>query len=257
VYIDELDPEDNVNNRLKQTHKERKAGIIRPEVAEWGDGTVLISIFLPASEQVAKFAALEIARQMGLKEPEVIHRLVMHPAEGTYLEVKGQVDIAIDTQKLDMPEEVPLLDEEEIKDAIKDAPLKVVAATLGEDEHSVGMQEILNIKHGGLEKFGIECHFLGTSISLEKIADAATELDAEVILASTIISHGDIHQINMRKLHDICVEKGIRNKVVLIGGGTQVTDEMARKAGLDAGFGRGTNGHMVASFLVKWRRRSK
>jgi len=257
VYIDELDPEDNVNNRLKQTYRERKADIIRPEVAEWGDGTVLISMFLPASEQVANFAALEIARQMGLKEPEVIHRLVMHPAEGTYLEVKGRVDIAIDTQKLDMPEEVPLLDEEEIKDAVKDAPLKVVAATLGEDEHSVGIQEILNIKHGGLEKFGIECYFLGTSVSLEKIADAAIELNAGAILASTIISHSDVHRINMRKLHDICVEKGIRNKVALIGGGTQVTDEMARKAGLDAGFGRGTNGHMVASFLVKWRRRSK
>ena len=254
IYIDELDPEDNVNNRLEQIRAEREAGLIRPEVAEWGDGIVMISMLLPASEKVAKFAALEIARQMGLKEPEVIHRLVMHPAEGTYLEMKGRVDIAIDPQKLDIPEEVPLLDAEEIKEAIKSAPSKVIAATLGEDEHSVGIREILDIKHGGLEKFGIECYYLGTSISPEKLADAAIELDAEAILASTIISHADIHRINMRKLHDICVEKGIREKVALIGGGTQVTDEMAREVGLDAGFGRGTNGHMVASFIVKRRR---
>ena len=251
VYIDELDPEDNVNIRLAATAKERKAGIIRPEVAEWGDGTVLISMLLPTSEKIAKFAALEIAKQMGMKDPEVIHKLVMHPVEGTYLEVKGRVDIAIDPNKLRIPEEVPLLDEQEIKDFVKKNKIKVVAATLGEDEHSVGIREILDIKHGGLERFGIECNFIGTSISPEKLADAAIEMNAKAILASTIISHADIHRRNMRKLSNICIEKGIRNKIVLVGGGTQVTDEMAKEAGLDGGFGRGTNGHMVASFIVK------
>jgi D-ornithine 4,5-aminomutase subunit beta len=254
VYIDELDPEDNVNERLSKTKDERKVGIIRPEVAEWGDGTILISMLLPTSEKIAKFAALEIAKQMGLKDPEVIHRLVMHPAEGTYVEVKGQVDIAIDPSKLEMPEEMPLVDEEEIRKEIRSNPLRVVAATLGHDEHSVGIREVLDIKHGGLEKYGIECTFIGTSVSPEKLADAAIEMDAGVILASTIITHGDIHRINMGKLHDICVEKGIRDKVILISGGTQVTDEMAKAAGLDAGFGRGTNGHMVASFIVRARR---
>jgi len=253
VYIDELDPEDNVNKRLAETHDERKAGLIRPEVAEWGDGTVLISLLLPASEKVAKFAALEIAKQMGLKDPEVIHRYVMHPAEGTYLEIKGRVDIAIDPEKLDIPEEIPLMDEEDIRQSFKEHPAKVVAATLGEDEHSVGIREVLDIKHGGLEKYGIECHFIGTSVSPEKLADAAIELDAEAILASVIISHGDIHRINMQRLHEICVEKGIRDKMVVVGGGTQVNDEMAKDAGLDGGFGRGTTGHMVASLIAKKR----
>ena len=44
----------------------------------------------------------------------------------------------------------------------------------------------------------------------------------------------------MQRLHNLCVEKGIRDKVVLIGGGTQVTNEIAVDAGLDAGFGRGS-----------------
>jgi D-ornithine 4,5-aminomutase subunit beta len=47
------------------------------------------------------------------------------------------------------------------------------------------------------------------------------------------------------------VERGIREKLLLIAGGTQVTDDLARACGLDAGFGRGTRGQQVATFIVK------
>ena len=56
---------------------------------------------------------------------------------------------------------------------------------------------------------------------------------------------------NMKKLNDICIEKGIRNNIILVGGGTQITNEIAKDAGLDAGFGRGTKGIDVASFIVE------
>jgi D-ornithine 4,5-aminomutase subunit beta len=113
------------------------------------------------------------------------------------------------------------------------------------------MREIIDIKHGGLEKFGFECHYLGTSVPVGKVVDAAIELDADAVLISTIITHADIHRINMQKLNNLCIEKGIRDKVILIGGGTQVTNEIAVESGLDAGFGRGTKGIHVASLLVK------
>ena len=61
----------------------------------------------------------------------------------------------------------------------------------------------------------------------------------------------------MKKVHDLAIEKGIRDKVMIICGGTQVTNEIALEAGLDAGFGRGTHGIDVASFLVKKRREKK
>lgn len=77
------------------------------------------------------------------------------------------------------------------------------------------------------------------------------------ILASTIITHDDVHVKNMKKLHELCIEKGIRDKVILVCGGTQVTNEIAVEAGMDAGFGRGTHGNEVASFLVKKRREMK
>ena len=147
-----------------------------------------------------------------------------------------------------------MLTEDEIRKEIEENPMKIVAATVGEDEHSVGLREIIDIKHGGIERFGIECHYLGTSVPVEKLVDAAIEINADAILASTIISHDDIHYKNMKKLHDLCVEKGIRDRIILIAGGTQVTGELAVKNGMDAGFGRGTNGDQVATFLVKRRR---
>ena len=97
----------------------------------------------------------------------------------------------------------------------------------------------------------MEVEYLGTSVPCEKLVDAAIELNADVILASTIISHDDIHYKNMKKLHDLAVEKGIREKVIICAGGTQVTPEIAREQGMDEGFGKYDRGVNVATFFVK------
>ena len=44
----------------------------------------------------------------------------------------------------------------------------------------------------------------------------------------------------MKKLHELCIEKGIRDRIILVAGGTQVSNELAVESGMDAGFGRGT-----------------
>jgi D-ornithine 4,5-aminomutase subunit beta len=175
----------------------------------------------------------------------------MHPAEGTLLEVKGRFEGAIDPATLEIPEPAEVLSDEEIRDVVHERNLRVVAATVGEDEHSVGMREIIDIKHGGLEKWGFAVTYLGTSVPVEKVLDAAIEHAASAVLISTIITHADVHRENMRKLADLAVEKGVRDRLLLVAGGTQVTDEMARECGLDAGFGRKTKGVEVASFIVK------
>ena len=149
------------------------------------------------------------------------------------------------------------MSEDEIREDIEKNPLKVVAGTVGEDEHSVGLREIIDIKHGGIEKYGVEVHYLGTSVPVEKLVDAAIEINADAILASTIISHDDIHYKNMKRIHELAVEKGVRDKIMLAAGGTQVTPEIALKQGVDAGFGRGSKGVNVATFLVKKRREMK
>jgi len=109
----------------------------------------------------------------------------------------------------------------------------------------------LDIKHGGIEKYGVKYHYLGTSVPIGKLVDAAVETGAQAILISTIISHNDIHLAQMRKLAELCREKGIRDQVVLVAGGTQVNREMAAETGLDATFGRGTKGIHVVNAIVK------
>jgi D-ornithine 4,5-aminomutase subunit beta len=55
----------------------------------------------------------------------------------------------------------------------------------------------------------------------------------------------------MRRLSALAQERGLRSRLLLVAGGGQVTDELARECGMDAGFGRGTRGRDVASFLVR------
>lgn len=254
IYIDELDDFDNVENRLKESEEYRNGDKIKPEMEWCADGIVMITMMLPTDKRTAEFAALEFVKKMNLQEVEVISREVMHESEGTRIEVKGRVPFDIDLNNLVIPEEPKVLTDEEIRADIEERPMKIVSATVGEDEHSVGLREIIDIKHGGIEKYGIECHYLGTSVPVEKLVDAAIELNADAILASTIISHDDIHYKNMKKLHDYCVEKGIRDKVMIACGGTQVTPEIAVEQGIDAGFGRNSKGIHVATFLVEKRR---
>ena len=257
VYIDELDPEDNVNVRMAETKDYRDNHLLKPEMEWLADGTIMINMFLPVNKRVAEVAAVEIADKMGLLEPEVINREVMQEAEGTRIELKGKVPFDVDLSKLIIPVEKEVLSDDEIRDDVKDFPLKIVAGTVGEDEHSVGLREIIDIKHGGIEKFGITVEYLGTSVPVEKLVDAAVELKAEVILASTIISHDNIHYKNMKRINDLAVEKGIRDKVIICAGGTQVIPEEALKTGIDQGFGRGSSGSDVASFIVEERKRRR
>jgi D-ornithine 4,5-aminomutase subunit beta len=251
VFIDELDSEDNCNQRLAKTLPYRKGNAIRPE-AEWaGDGTILIQLFVSENEEIAPVYAVEMARKMGLVDPEVINTMVLHPAEGCFVEVKGKIAFDIDRTTLKIPEKEVILPEQELRDAVKAVGLKVVAGTVGEDEHSVGLREILDIKHGGIEKYGVKYHYLGTSVPIGKLVDAAIETGAHAILISTIISHNDVHRGQMRKLAELCREKGIRDRVVLVAGGTQVNRDMAKETGLDATFGRGTKGIHVVNAMVK------
>ncbi len=256
-FIDELDDSDNVYLRLEETEKYRDSKWLKPEVEWLADGTVTVDLFFPIGLKIAQEAAILAGKNMNLKDVEVIHKEVLHPSEGTRIQIKGKVNFDIDMEALKIPEEIKTISEDEIVKYVKDNPIKVIAGTGGSDEHSVGIREVLDIKHGGVEKFGIKYTYLGTSVPIEKFVDAAIEMDAQCIMMSTIISHDDIHYKNMEKLHNYAIEKGVRDKLILLAGGTQVTPEIARKYKMDQGFGRGTKGIQIASFLVNQHKAMK
>lgn len=249
-FIDELDESDNVYLRMDKTEKYRSGGLLKPEVEWLGDGTVVVDLFFPTDERTAEAAALVTGKKMNLVDCEVIHKEVLHPSEGTRVQIKGTFDFDIEVDKLVLPEVIKTHDMDEVIEYIKKNPIKVVAGTAGNDEHSVGIREVLDIKHGGVEKYGIKYEYLGTSVPIEKFVDAAIETKSNVIMMSTIISHDDIHYKSMLKLHNYAVEKGVRDQLILIAGGTQVTPEIARKNKMDQGFGRGTKGIHIASFIL-------
>lgn len=255
IYIDELDEEDNCNTRMANVKDftPGKSNKLRPEMEWLSDGVVMTTMFFPAEKRVAQAAALECGRKMGLTEVEVISTEVMHPVEGTRIEIKGKVPFELDIDKLTIPEEPDVLDDDVIRKDVERRPMKIVAATVGDDEHSVGLREIIDIKHGGIEKYGMEVVYLGTSVPPEKLVDAAIEVNADAIMASTIISHDDIHYKNIARIDRIAKEKGIRDRIIFVAGGTQVTPALARKAGADEGFGRGARGVHNATFLIKRR----
>ncbi len=250
-YIDELDETDNVSVRMSANKESEEKGMLKPEVEWKNDGLIQIDMTIPDNPDVAEAAALEICNRMGLEEATVISKTVLHPAEGSYIELKAKVPFFVDRNTLKIPEKPEILSAEEITEYTHEHPIHVVAGTIGNDEHSVGMREILDIKHGGIEKFGLSYTYLGTSVPIEKLIDAAIETGADAILSSMIITHNDVHLKGMKQIDQLCQEKGIRDKVILISGGTQITNEIAVDCGMDAGFGRGTHGIDVASFLVK------
>ncbi len=250
-YLDELDAEDNVAKRLARPLAERAAGVLRPEVEKHGDGIVCVTLFVPERQPLAEAAALEMARHMGLAKPEVIGRRLMHPAEGSVFEIKGVLDVAVASDALPLPAGEALLDDADIEAWVRGRDIHLVAATVGEDEHSVGLHEILDIKHGGIERYGFHCHDLGTSVPVGRLVDAAEQTAARAILISTIVPHGAVHLQHMPGVDAPAQERGLGRRLVLVAGGTQVTDELARRCGMDAGFGRGSGGRQVASFLVR------
>ena len=71
------------------------------------------------------------------------------------------------------------------------------------------------------------------------------------MLVSTIVTHQDVHREMMGRLAALADARGLRDRPLLVAGGTQVTDALARECGMDGGFGRGTTGQDVASFLVR------
>ena len=251
VFIDELEDEDCVARRLEKVEKYLDGKAIKPEMEWCGDGTILLTMMIPAEPRTAEAVALEIGRKLGLEEPVINSKEVMQMAEGTRVEMKGKVTFDIDPSTLEIPPEPHHLDDATLYKEFEEHPMVVVCGTVGEDEHSVGLREIINIKHGGIEKWGIKVNYLGTSVPVEKLVDAAIELNADAILASTIISHDNIHYKNMKRINDLAIEKGIRDKVIIAAGGTQVIPEDAVKTGIDAGFGRDSHGIDVATFLAE------
>jgi lysyl-tRNA synthetase, class II len=233
---------------------------IKPYADHLGDGLVQFSFTLPVPDgPAARKAALELGARMGLADPEVVHH--RRVSDGyTYFVMYGRCGHAVDYTSLKVDElDLEYIGEEEIDAYAAERigrPIVVVGACTGSDTHSVGIDAMLDLKgfhgHRGLEGYNaFRAHNLGSQVPNSVLVAKAIELDADAILVSQTVTQQDLHIHNLTELVEIVEAEGRRRQMILVCGGSRVSNELAKELGFDAGFSRGTYPHHLATFLLR------
>ena len=232
---------------------------VKPYGDATDDGMVQLSFTLPLGDSPrTRQAAAELARKMGLSKPHVVHAKAMGP-DFTYFIVYGATHLNVDPDELEVPErDFPQLSSPEINRLIREGLKRrfvIVGACTGTDAHTVGLDAILSMKgfagDKGLEYYSeMEVHNLGSQVTPEEIVDVVRATRADAVLISQVVTQRDAHIHHLREVREALEGAGLRNGLILVGGGPRFTPEQADELGYDRIFGRGTSPTDVASYLA-------
>ncbi|MFZ5558916.1 MAG: methylaspartate mutase subunit S [Pseudomonadota bacterium] len=127
----------------------------------------------------------------------------------------------------------------------------LVTGVIGSDTHIVG-NRILSM---ALEKAGYKVVALGALTPTEDFIKAAIETDADAILVSSLYGQGEL---DCRGFRDRCVEAGLENILLYVGGnlvvGKQTWEDVERRfvvMGFDRAFPPGTRTDDVIDVLAR------
>ena len=233
--------------------------VIKPYGDATGDGLVQMSFTLPmpAGER-ARQTALELARRMGFERAQVAHMDGMGP-EFTFFVLYGATTHSVDPDELEVAErEFPDLSYPEVNRLIRERlkrRLVVVGACTGTDAHTVGLDAILSMKgfagDHGLEYFPeFEVVNMGSQVEPGDVATVAKERKADAVLISQVVTQRDAHVHHLSEVRAALERAGLRDGLLLVGGGPRFTPEQASELGYDRIFGRDTKPSEVASYLA-------
>jgi len=232
---------------------------LKPYGDTMNDGKVQVSLTLPVKDDERGIeAAIQLAKSMGLKDPNVAHHGALDK-EFTFYVVYGSLTHTVNYEEIHVQTvEVDTMSMSEVGEYIEEhigRDVVIIGASTGTDAHTVGIDAIMNMKgfagHYGLERYkGIEAYNLGSHVEIEEFVKKAIELKADVLLVSQTVTQKDVHIQNLTNLVELLEAEGLRDKVVLICGGPRITHELAKELGYDAGFGPGKYADDVASFAV-------
>lgn len=232
---------------------------LKPYGDTMNDGKVQVSFTLPVKDDERGVeAAVQLAKSMGLKDPNVAHHGALD-VEFTFYVVFGSLTHTVNYEEIHVQTvEVDTMDMAAVEEYIKEnigRDVVIIGASTGTDAHTVGIDAVMNMKgfagHYGLERYkGIEALNLGSQVENEEFIKKAMEMKADVLLVSQTVTQKDVHIKNLTNLVELLEAEGLRDKVVLICGGPRITHELAKELGYDAGFGPGKYADDVATFAV-------
>jgi methylaspartate mutase sigma subunit len=117
---------------------------------------------------------------------------------------------------------------------------KLILGVIGADVHAVGNK----ILYHAFTEAGFDVTNLGVMVSQEEYIAAAVETNADAIIVSSLYGHGEL---DCRGMRDKCVESGLENILLYVGGnlvvGKQPFEDVEKRfkvMGFDRVFGPGT-----------------
>lgn len=238
---------------------------VKPYGDTMNDGRVQLSFTLPvALDENAKEAARQLAQEMGLEEPAVVHAEDMGQGFSFYV-LYGQCRHRVDLARIKVAKpEFETLDKDAINALIAEKmgrKMVFLGACIETDAHTVGIDAIMNMKgyngHKGLESYHeVRAINMGAQVDSEELVARVIEEQADVILVSQVVTQKNIHLDNLTRLSDLLEAEGIRDRVILVVGGPRISHELAKELGYDAGFGTKSYAEDVASFAIhEWTKR--
>ncbi len=232
---------------------------MRPYGDSRDDGLVQLSFTLPIGDsERARQSALELAKKMGFRRPQVVHMKAMGP-DFTFFVMYGATAHTIDPDRVTVSErDFPLLTSPEVNRILREQlkrRLVVVGACTGTDAHTVGLDAILSMKgfagDKGLEYFQ-EMHVvnMGAQVEPAEIVETVRRERADAVLISQVVTQRDAHIVHLTEVREALETAGQRERLILVGGGPRFSPEQATELGYDRIFGRGTKPSEVASYLA-------
>ena len=175
---------------------------LKPYGDTMNDGKVQTSFTLPVKDdERGEEAARQIAKKMGLEEPNVAYHAALDK-EFTFYVVYGSCVHSVNYEDIHViTVESDVMSMEDTNDYIREhigRKVVMVGASTGTDAHTVGIDAIMNRKgfagHYGLERYEmIEAYNLGSQVPNEEFIKKALELHADVLLVSQTVTQKDVH----------------------------------------------------------------
>ncbi|MCX8160484.1 MAG: corrinoid protein [Candidatus Saccharicenans sp.] len=106
---------------------------------------------------------------------------------------------------------------------------RVIIGTVEGDIHDIGKNLVASM----LRASGFEVIDLGADVKIDKFVDMAERERADIIALSALLT---TTMLNQKKVVDLLVSRGLRDKIKVMVGGAPVTEKFAREIGAD-GYG--------------------